>query len=50
MPQPAFRWVRPPSELGKAIQAYADTIFVALNALATEFAIHLQNDAKTNVP
>jgi len=45
-----FRWVRPPEELAKAIEAYGKTVLAAVHAVAVYNGQAMQNDARRNAP
>ncbi len=42
------RWIRPPSELAKAVEKYGDRVFVAILAVAQYVATQAQNDMRRN--
>jgi hypothetical protein len=44
----SVRWVRPPSELEKAIEQYADRVLTAVTAVAEYSATTMQNEARRN--
>ncbi|MCA9874535.1 MAG: hypothetical protein H6659_18665 [Ardenticatenaceae bacterium] len=46
--QMQVRWVRPPSELAKAVEKYGDRVFVAILAVAQHIATQAQNDMRRN--
>lgn len=48
MPPAGFRWIRPPSELGKAIDQYAERVVAGVGAIAEFTAADMQNRARTN--
>ena len=45
-----FRWVRKPTELGRAVERYGERVVVALLALGEYYAIKMQNEARVNAP
>ena len=45
-----FRWVRKPTELGRAVDAYGERVVVALQALGEYYAIKMQGEARVNAP
>lgn len=45
-----IRWVRPPSELARAIERYGDRVIIAVTAVAGRIATLMQNDARANAP
>lgn len=45
-----IRWVRPPSELARAIEQYGDRVNAAVLAVAQYIATVMQNSAKHNAP
>jgi hypothetical protein len=45
-----FRWVRPPSELGKAIEKYGEGVLVAVHAAAARVGLQMQDDGRLSVP
>ncbi len=45
-----FRWVVPPSTLGRAVEQYGARVFVAIKAVADFTAQRLQGDARNDAP
>lgn len=45
-----IRWVRPPSELARAIEQYGDRVIIAVTSVAGRIATLMQNDARANAP
>lgn len=45
-----IRWIRPPSELARAVDQYGDRVLVAVQAVAARIATAMQNDARANAP
>lgn len=50
MTQTGIRWIRPPEELARAIEAYGDRVILAVQAVAARIATILQNDARGSAP
>lgn len=48
--QSGIRWVRPPSQLAKAVDQYGERVLVAVTAVAGRIATIMQNSAKQNAP
>jgi hypothetical protein len=48
MAQSGFRWIRPPSELGKEIERYGEQVIVAVLGVAEYTALKMQNEARVN--
>lgn len=46
--KPGIRWVRPPSELARAVERYGERVLQAVAAIAQYTATEMQNDAKAN--
>ena len=42
-----FRWITPPSELGKAIEEYGKNLLIAVHAAAVYVGQRMQNDGRT---
>ncbi len=43
-------WVKPPSDLAKAIEQYGDRVYVAVRAVADFIAQKMQGEARQNAP
>jgi hypothetical protein len=48
--QAGIQWIKPPSDLAKAIKQYGNRALVATHAVATHVAAQMQNDARANAP
>jgi hypothetical protein len=46
----SIRWIRPPSELARAVEQYGDRALVAVAAVADRIAKEMQNDARGSAP
>jgi nicotinamide mononucleotide (NMN) deamidase PncC len=46
--KPGIRWVRPPSELARAVERYGERVLQAVAAVAQYTATAMQNGAKAN--
>lgn len=46
----SIRWVRPPEQLAKAVEAYGDRAITAVTAVAGRIATIMQNDARERAP
>lgn len=44
------RWVRPPSDLQRAIQRYGDKVYQAIAAVARLIAQRMENEMRENAP
>ena len=45
-----IRWVRPPSQLARAIEQYGDRVLAAVMAVGQYIAQQMQNEARVNAP
>ena len=45
-----IRWVRPPSDLARAIEQYGDRVILAVTLVAERIATIMQNEARANAP
>lgn len=45
-----IRWVRPPTELARAVEQYGDRVIVAIQGVAGRIATLMETDAKVSAP